>query len=828
MRTDVEKAQGIEHMNLSVDGMTCSGCGIKMERVLKGLAGVSAVRVNFVMASAEFSLDTSVCSPEAIVCAAERESGFRCLRLSADDQTLDLLSTGSSAKALITAAATMDGVREAIIISRKVVRVTYDPAIIGARILMRQMGSYSTGLAPPVDDPSLSVGRTRLRNGLIKTTISACCTLPVAVMAFSAKGLVEERTKMLTSVTLATTVQLIAVPVFYMPAMRTLVHRRSLDMNMLVATSITAAYVYSVVAMAFFLAGRALEVGPIFETSTLLVTLVLLGRLVAAYGRLRAVAAVSFRSLQASRAVIVENGKEREMDARLLQYGDELKIEAHAPIPTDAVVLAGRSEVDESIITGESLPVFKGPGDGIVAGSINGTGTLNARLRRLPGRNTVTDIARLVEEAANSRPRIQDMADRVASCFMPVVSGIAMIVIVAWTVVGIRIRGYGTGRAVANAMTYAVATLAVSCPCALGIAVPLVLVVAGGVAARNGVIIKSGECTERARKVTDVVLDKTGTMTEAALDVTDEKLFTAEDDEAIAISRALVADSKHPVSLAVARHLQDRRQHPIKLKDRLDLPGSGLRALVGDSAVVVRAGSAAWTGTERHPAVTELLHRGLTLLVVTRDGELLAVFGMRTKLRPETAAVVGHLRRRGIVVHVVSGDHKAAVDAAAAEVGIDGHDVTLVASKCSPADKRQYVARLMAKGRCVMFVGDGTNDAVAVTQADVGVQLTSFDSSSSASSGSHVTRAAADVVLLNGLDGIRVLLRISAVSFRRIIFNFVWSAAYNVLAVLLASGALVAVRIPPGLAGLGEFVSVLPVILAAASMLWKGIPAYGS
>ncbi|RDA88805.1 hypothetical protein CP532_5472 [Ophiocordyceps camponoti-leonardi (nom. inval.)] len=813
---DLEKGQTLEHVTLSVDGMTCSGCGAKMERVLKAMTGLSTVRVNFVMGSVDFDMDTSRTSLERVMRAAERASGFHCTKMSAEDQTVDLLSQGSSAKALVDNSSLVPGVKEAAALNKKVVRLTYDPAVVGARTLMRDVGPYTTGLAPPIDDPGLSSGRRRLRDRLIKTIVSACFTIPVLALAWSEKKLVDARTEGIISLVLATVVQLIAVPDFYIPAIGALIHSRSLEMDMLVVISITAAYSYSVIAFAFFLADKPLAVGPLFETSTLLVTLVLLGRLVAAFARLRAVAAVSLRSLQATTAVIVEaDGKDREIDSRLLQYGDKVKIGPHVTIPTDATVIGGLSEVDESIITGESLPVTKKPGDNVIAGTANGSGILTTRLKRLPGKNTVTDIARLVEEAAASRPKIQETADRVASWFVPVVSGIAVVVVVAWIVVGLRVHRWGAGEAVANAMTYAVATLAVSCPCALGLAVPMVLVVAGGIAARNGVIIKSAGCTERSRSVTDVVLDKTGTITEPGLDVINEQVLTSSGDydETVAVAKALVADSRHPVSLAVAKHLADNNPEvkpAAGLSDVRAIPGSGVQAVFQGKAI--RAGNATWTETSTHPAVVRLLERGLSILVVTSGAEPVAVFGMRCRLRSEAKAVISKLQRQKIAVHIVSGDHGSAVESVAAQVG-----VSLVASRCSPSDKRDYVAELMGRGRCVMFVGDGTNDAIAVAQADVGVQLASVESCS------EVTRSAADVVLLNGLEGIRFLMRISAVGFRRIVFNFVWSAAYNVLAVLLASGVLNGVRIPPAYAGLGEIVSVLPVILAAMTMLWKKV-----
>lgn len=801
---DVEKGHDLEHVALAVEGMTCSGCGNKMERTLKAIPGVSSVRVNFVMGNAEFSVNKSINTPDEVIRAAERATNFRCNRMSSDDQTLELVSSGPSVKAFTDIA--IPGVTAVNILNKKTVRLCYDPTVIGARSLLDKVGLLTTGLAPPRDDPSLSSSRKRLYDQLAKTVLAAVFTIPVLVLAWG-DTLVNEKTRAIISIVLATIVQLIAVPDFYRPALGALFHSGTIEMDMLVVISITAAYTYSVVAFAFRMAGKPLETSEFFETSTLLITLVIMGRLVAAFARIRAVEAVSLRSLQSTTAVIVDHDQDREIDARLLQYADKLKIGPHSVIPTDAIVINGSSEVDESMLTGESVPVFKKEGHTIIAGTVNGSGTLIAKLTRLPGKNTVTDIAKLVEEAQNSKPKLQDYADRVASWFVPVVSSVAIIVIIVWLLVGFKIRHYNTGKSISNAVTYAVATLAVSCPCALGLAVPMVLVVAGGIAARGGVIIKSAECTERARKVTDVVFDKTGTITEDSLDVMEEE-FLIDQEEAIALSKALVAGNKHPVSLAVAKYLDQRAPPAAKLTDVHVIPGAGVEAKLAEATV--RAGNPQWTKTTTHVVITRLQEGGMTLLVVTRNGEPVAVYGLRTRLRQEASRVIAELGRRNIAVHLVSGDQRRAVQLAASQVGIPN-----VASQCSPAQKRDYVARLMAQCKIVMFVGDGTNDAVAVTQADVGVQL------GSVLSASDVTRGAADVVLLNGLEGIPFLLDVSGASFRRMVFNFGWSAVYNVLAILLASGAFVKVRIPPAYAGLGEIVSVLPVVLAAMTMLVK-------
>ena len=802
VEVDVEKGVVLENVSLSVEGMTCSGCGNKLERTLKNMRGVSEVRVNFVMGNAEFSVDPNVAQGDEVIRNAERATGFLCTKLSSDDQTLDILASGNSAKALVYLA--IPGVNQTSIIDKKIVRLAYDPTIIGARNLMEKVGQLASGLAPPRDAPSIARGRRRMLDQLVKTIMSAALTVPVLLFGWG--NVVDRKSGQVASLVLATLVQLIAVPDFYRPALSALIFSRTVEMDMLVVISITAAYAYSVVAFSFMMIGKPLDTGGFFETSTLLITLVLLGRLVAAFARVRAVQAVSLRSLQPATAVVIEDGEEREVDARLLQYGDKFKVLPHTTIPTDGLVLSGTSEVDESMLTGESAPVLKRQGDAVIAGTVNGSGSMTARLTRLLGKNTVSDIAELVEEAANSKPKIQDLADRVASWFVPVVTSIAIIVIVSWLAVGFKIRNYETGRAIANAITYAVATLAISCPCALGLAVPMVLVVAGGIAARNGVIIKSGECTERARKVTDVVFDKTGTITEGELDVVEETFLGDNTEEAIAITKALVGENKHPVSVAVMKHLEQLRSPEIKLTNQHIIPGAGVQALLND--IEVRAGHPRWTATQFIPSIESLENDSLTVLVVTRASQTLAIFGLRTRLRPEAIRVVSKLKSRKIDCHVVSGDQVHAVETVSAQVGISH-----VAAQRSPSQKRDYVSSLMAQGKTVMFVGDGTNDAVAVTQADVGVQL------ASTLSASDVTRGAAGVVLLNGLEGILFLLEISEVSFHRMLFNFIWSGVYNIVAILFASGALVRVRIPPAYAGLGEIVSVLPVIIAAVTML---------
>ncbi|KAK2007925.1 heavy metal translocatin [Colletotrichum eremochloae] len=807
---DPEKTSDVETVGFLVSGMDCTSCADKLMRVLGAAAGVSRAQVNFVNGRGEFGLDISVADADEVIRFAAAASGFSLSRVVGGDHFLLLSASAAEGKRL--AAEPPRGVTDVKCLDKKTVRLAYDPAVIGARDLLALVGDRcGGGLAPPRGDPQLENSRRRLWDQLAKTALTAALTVPVAVLAWSEDLVLDEKTEGVVSLVLGTLVQAVAVPEFYRPALSALWYSGVVEMDMLVVMSITAAYVYSVVAFGFDMAGRPLDEGHFFETSTMLVTLILAGRLVAAFARVQAVAAVSLRSKQNNTAVLVgdgeDNGGDREIDARLLQYDDRFRVLPHSRVPTDGLIVSGETEVDESMLTGESLPVVKKKGDNLIAGTVNGDGTVVARLTRLPGKNTVTDIAQLVEEAANSKPALQDLANKVAGWFVPAMAAVTVLTFVIWVAIGMRVLSYSAGKSVGNAVTYAVATLAVACPCALGLAVPMVLVVAGGIAAREGVIIKSADTTEGARKTTDVVFDKTGTITEAELTVVEQVNLGGDRDENLALAKALVGGGKHPVSAAVGGYLEKQGVKPMsEVVNVRVIPGAGVEACHKDSSL--QAGNARWTNADSNGEVERLQQAGLTALVVARDSIPLVVFGLAVQIRPEAFRVIAELKARNIAVHLVSGDQTVAVEAVAAAVGIPAEHV---AGERTPTEKRDYVSALMKDGtRHVLFCGDGTNDAVAVAQAHVGAQM---------GGGSDVTQGAADVVLMNGLEGIPLLLDVSRASFRRMAFNFAWSGVYNVLAVTMASGAWVRFRIPPAYAGLGEVVSVVPVILAAVSML---------
>lgn len=800
---DVEHDAARVHIALCVSGMTCTGCSTKMMNVLTQMPGLHKPEVTFVSGSATFELDSAIISIDEALPLIEKRTGFKCSRVVEGYLHLDVYMNSEIAKDLESKSP--DGLAS-VTKAKKTYRITYNPHIVGARDLLPPAAS----LAPPTADATVTEGRQRLLLMAWYTAIAAAFTIPVVVLNW-APNPVSRQTRDIVSLVLATVVQAIAVPEFYLNALKSLIFSKVIEMDMLVVISITAAYAYSVIAFGLIEAGIELEQHAFFETSTLLITLVLLGRLIAAFARTRAVRAVSMRSLQVDESqLLLPGGGTKTVDSRLLQFGDSIVVRPHSRIVTDATVISGTSSVDESMLTGETVPVSKAKGDTIIAGTLNGEGVLHARLLRLPGANSVDDIARSVEKALSAKPRVQDLADKVASWFVPVVVVISLVVFAIWIAVALEVRGASGGGAVGSAITYAIAVLAVSCPCALGLAVPMVLVIAGGVAARAGVVIKAADATERSYQATDVVFDKTGTLTMGDLTVVRQEILASQLDatEVLSLAVALLKDDKHPVARAVTLYLEDQQLQPVSLGAVTSVPGSGMQAEWNGNPV--RAGNPFWLGIESNHTVATLLSEGMTCLCLTLNETPLLAFGLKDRLREEAVAVTSALHKRNITCHIVSGDHAKAVESVASSLDLDKENI---ASRRSPTQKQEYVEALQGAGKTVIFCGDGTNDAVALAQANVGVQM---------GTASDVSGAVADVVLLGGLDGLLTLLDVSKRAFARITFNFVWSAVYNVFAILLAAGAFVKFRIPPAYAGLGEIVSVGPVILAAVSLLLKG------
>ncbi|KAF1951952.1 copper-translocating P-t [Byssothecium circinans] len=817
---DIDLEKGVSekaHIIVSISGMTCTGCETKLQRTLGMLPHVSNLKTSLVLSRAEFELDTGLTSAEEVLKHLERMTEFKCELITNQGSSLDLICMSDSAS--FVKGHWPDGVTSISAIDTKTIRVNYDPKIVGGRDLIKRGWRNPMQLAPLRPDPALDASGKHVWNMGWMTLLATVLTIPVLVMAWAPLP-PRELAYGSASLALATIVQVVVAGPFYPKAIKDLVFSHTVEVDMLIVLSTSAAYVFSVVSFGYMATGKPLSTGEFFETSTLLVTLIMLGRFIAALARQKAAESISIRSLQISTATLVDQASvETEIDARLLQYGDIFKLAPDCAIPTDGTVISGSSEVNESMITGEALPVAKFPKSTVRAGTINGSGTLTVRLTRLPGDNTISTIANMVDEAKLSKPKIQDIADRIAGCFVPVVVALSIITFVIWVAVGVAVRKQSSSTASVQALTYAITVLIVSCPCALGLAVPMVIVVASGVAAQHGVIFKSASSIEVAYRATDVVFDKSGTLTRGELSISVEEYLVNDKQEVKSLLLGLIGSIKHPVSAAIALHLKKDRTLAATGINPKSLPGKGVEGTCSGRAI--RAGNSRWLGLEDDPLVRAVLTQDLTAFFFTIDDNLVAVYGLEDTLRPGTGSTISALQKAGMAVHILSGDDDGAVHSVATKLNIcTAH----VHSRCSPSDKQAYIQSLLSqhpstnakrKKPIVLFCGDGTNDAVALASATVGIHM---------STGTDVAKSAADVVLMRpDLSCILTMITISRKAVKRIAFNFVWSFVYNLVAVLLAGGAFVNVRLPPAFAGLGELVSVLPVIAIAVALRWLKI-----
>ncbi|KAL4913875.1 E1-E2 ATPase-domain-containing protein [Aspergillus aurantiobrunneus] len=807
---DLEKGiKGKEHVVLSISGMTCTGCETKLNRTLGTLPAVNNLKTSLVLSRAEFDHDASVQSLSEVIKHMETTTEFKYEQVTDRGTSVDLVVSDASE---FMKQAWPRGVTEMTPVDEQTVNVAFDAKVIGARELVEHSWDTPHSLAAPRADSTLDAGKQHLRHIGYMTLISIFLTIPVLVLAWAPLP-EREIAYGSASLALATIVQLVIAGPFYPKALKALIFSRVIEMDLLIVFSTSAAYVFSVASFGYLVVGQPLSTGEFFETSTLLVTLIMVGRYVAALARQKAVESISLRSLQTPTATLVDElgANEKEIDVRLLQYGDIFKVVPDSKIPTDGTVISGSSEVNESMITGESKPVEKCSRSPVVAGSVNGSGTLIVRLTRLPVDNTISVIAGLVDQAKLSKPKIQDIADRVATYFVPVVVGLTVITFAIWVAVGVAVRNQSGSRATTEAITYAITVLIVSCPCAIGLAVPMVIVIASGVAAERGVIFKSADSIEVAYKTSHVVFDKTGTLTQGKLTVVVEDVINNK-TSCLSLLLGLIGSNKHPISTAVARYLKEKGISESVVPDAKVLTSKGVESTT--PGLVLRAGNSHWLNISSDPRVQSILEREYTAFCFTINDSLAAVFGLEDSLRPDALETVTTLQEHGISVHLISGDDDGAVRSIAAQLQIPEPHVR---SRCTPADKQAYIQILLSpptKNPVVVFIGDGTNDAPALAQSTIGIHMNE-------ESGTEVAKSAADVVLMRpSLSGILTMIKISRKAVHRIAFNFGWSFVYNLFAVLLAAGAFVNARIPPEFAGLGEVVSVLPVVVAAVLLRW--------
>jgi Cu+-exporting ATPase len=595
---------------------------------------------------------------------------------------------------------------------------------------------------------------------------------------------------------LATPVQFWVGATFHAGFLRDLRHR-SASMSTLVSLGTGVAYAFSLAVTLWPHAFMAVGAMTYYETAAVVITLVVLGRWLEARARGRTSEAIRRLVALAPRtARVLRDGRELDVATADVQVGDLVRVRPGERLPVDGVLEEGRSTVNESMLTGESLPVEKSAGSRVFAGTVNGTGSFVFRAARVGAETTLARIIKLVEDAQGSRAPIQRLADRVAAVFVPAVLAIAALTFLGWWL-------FGPEPSLLLALTNTVAVLVIACPCAMGLATPTAIMVGTGRGAEYGILIKSARALEVLYRVDTLVFDKTGTLTAGRPAVTDVVALGVPEDDVLAFAAAAEQGSEHPLADAILDRAKTRGLALPPVTEFTTIPGQGVdamgpegRVLLGNRVLMDARGIDV---TALVPAATRLAAEGKTVVYLAMAGRALGALAARDVLKPEAPAAVAALRRLGLTVVMLTGDARPTAEAIAREVGIDR-----VLAEVLPADKAGEIGRLQAEGHRVAMVGDGINDAPALARADVGIAM---------GSGTDVAIEAADVTLMRGdLFGVQAALELSRRTIRVVKENLVWAFGYNVVLIPVAAGVLYPV------AGV-----LLSPILAGAAMAFSSV-----
>jgi P-type Cu+ transporter len=608
---------------------------------------------------------------------------------------------------------------------------------------------------------------------------------------------------------LATPVQFWAGWRFYRGAWGSLRHGAA-DMNTLVAVGTSAAYLYSAVATLapqLFAAGRA---DVYFDTSALIITLILLGRLLEARARGRTGAAIKkLAGLQAKTARVVRRGEEMDVPLESVEVGDIVVVRPGEKVPVDGRVLAGESAVEEAMITGEPMPVVKRAGDEVIGATLNTTGSFRFEATKVGKDTALSQIIKMVEEAQGSKAPIQRLADRISGVFVPVVLVVATLVFFVWFV-------FGPEPAFTFALLNFVAVLIIACPCAMGLATPTSIMVGTGKGAESGILIKGGEALEASHKLTTVILDKTGTLTRGTPTLTDVVVSNGlSERELLRLVASAERASEHPLGEAIVKGARERGLALAEAEGFEAVSGGGVRARVEGRNVLVgnerflREAGVSEDGLQ--PRLEELSSAGKTAVLVAVDEELAGIVAVADTVKEESREAVDRLHALGLEVAMITGDNERTARAVARELGVDR-----VLAEVLPQDKADEVERLQAEGKQVGMVGDGINDAPALARADVGIAI---------GTGADVAMEAADLTLISGdVRGVARAINLSKATVRNIKQNLFWAFAYNVALIPVAAGVLYPFfaggTVPEALQPfLGEYGFLNPVLAAAAMAL---------
>ncbi len=783
------------HSTFNITGMTCSACAARIEKGVGAMAGVAAANINFALGRLTVDYDPAAVTPDNIV-AKIRDLGY--------DVTLDRLELAVSGMSCAACAARVEkaarkvpGVVAASVnfaLGRLTVEAGPDTSAAAIAAAVRDAG-YEAAVAAggqAGQDRERVAREAEIGRQKRLFVISALFSLPLAL--HMVLDIFMWHIPLLANpyfqLAMAVPVQFGAGWQFYRDAAVVLRHG-SANMSVLVALGTSAAFLLS-------LYNTLAGLGHVYyETSAILITLIILGRVLEATARGRTSEAIrKLMGLAAKTARVLRDGAEEDIPIDQVRVGDIVVVRPGEKIPVDGIVTAGDSAVDEAMLTGESLPVDKKPGDKVYGATINKFGTFRFEAQRVGSDTALAQIIRVVEQAQGSKAPIQRIADVIAAYFVPAVIAVAVLTFAAWLFV---LAPGDTTRAILNAT----AVLVIACPCALGLATPTAIMVGTGRGAETGILFKGGEHLERTHQLTAVILDKTGTVTNGRPELTDVITLEGSEKDLLALVAAAEKASEHPLAAAIVQGAEAKGIAPAgEAAEFAAVPGAGVtatvagrnlavgtRRLMGDRGVDIAAALA---------EVERLESEGKTVMFAAVDGRLAALLAVADTVKDSSREAIAALADMGLEVWLLTGDNRRTAEAIARQVGIEH-----VMAEVLPADKAAQVERLRAEGKIVAMVGDGINDAPALAAADVGIAL---------GTGADVAIEAGDVTLMRGdLRGIAAAIRLSRATMANIKQNLFWALAYNVVGIPVAAAGYLS----PVLAGAAMAFSSVSVVTNA-------------
>nr|XP_043609864.1 copper-transporting ATPase HMA4-like [Erigeron canadensis] len=845
--------QDIAVCRLKLKGMMCTSCSESIERVLLMVEGVKKAVVGLALEEAKVNYDPNVTNTDRIIEAVE-DAGFGADLIGSGNDgnkvhiKLEGIVFPEDMTAIKSSLESLSGVNH-IDFNMEDCKVTvgYDPDLIGPRSLIQFIQEAGTGSANYQAGLYIPERRHETEKNhemkMYRNQFLWSCVFSIPLLLFSmvlpmmppyGNWLMYKVHNMLTvgmvlRWILCTPVQFIIGKRFYVGSYHAL-RRRSANMDVLVALGTNAAYFYSVYTVIKALISDAFEGQDFFETSTMLISFILLGKYLESIAKGKTSDALAkLTDLAPDTACLVRMGddgnviSETEINSQLIEKNDILKIFPGSKFPVDGTVIDGHGYVNESMITGEAIPIAKSPGDRVIGGTVNENGCLLIKATHIGSETALSQIVQIVEAAQLARAPVQKLADKISRFFVPAVVAAAVITWLAWFIPGAF--GLYPKSWIPKAMDefelalqFGISVLVVACPCALGLATPTAVMVATGKGATQGVLIKGGNALEKAHKVNTIVFDKTGTLTVGKPEVVSAVLFSEIPmDDFCNMAIAVEANSEHPIAKAVVEYAKNQLpDHKVQngkgsvVKDFEVHPGAGVGCKVGDRTVLVGnkklmrlSNVPVELAVENYFSDNEKLAR--TCVIVAIDGKVAGAFAVTDPVKPEAARVISFLRSMNINSIMVTGDNWSTATAIANEVGIEN-----VFAEIDPVGKADRIKDLQARGKVVAMVGDGINDSPALVAANVGMAI---------GAGTDVAIEAADIVLIkSNLEDVITAIDLSRKTISRIHLNYVWALGYNILGMPIAAGVLfpfTGIRLPPWLAGALMAASSISVVCSS-------------